>query len=210
MSDGVYIRQGKSQALNVNAAQVVATVQKDFSLGQCRLARVNVIVAGTAGGFAYDAASLTPATLTAPVQAPATTSTTGGTLAAATYYYKVTALNGLGETIGSNEQSVTTTGTTSSNTISWAAVPGATSYRIYRGTTAGGESTYYTAAASATSFLDTGAAGTGGSVPSTNTANVNHVAAWPNTVGSYLVDMPCLNGILIVPGAGQTVAVSYD
>lgn len=32
----------------------------------------------------------------------------------------------------------------------------------------------------------------------------------PNTVGVYLVDMPMLNGLTVVPGAGQTLAVSYD
>ncbi|MFC4526410.1 hypothetical protein ISN76_12940 [Dyella halodurans] len=102
MSDGIYIRQGKSRSLNIATATVVATVPGDFSLGQCRLVRVQVLVAGTAGGAAYDTAA----------QA-------GGTAA-------------------------------------------------------------------------------------------NQIGAWPNTVGSYLIDMPCLAGICIVPGAGQTVAVSYD
>ncbi|QBP09369.1 hypothetical protein [Cupriavidus metallidurans] len=102
MSDGVYIRQGKSSALNIAAAAVVATVPKDFALAQCRLVRVQVLVAGTAGGAAYDSASVT-----------------GNTVA-------------------------------------------------------------------------------------------NQVGAWPNAVGSYLIDMPCLAGICIIPGAGQTVAVSYD
>lgn len=102
MSDGVYIRQGKGSALNIAAATVVVTVPSDFALGQCRLARVAVLVAGSAAGAAYDGVS------------------------------------------------------TSGNTAA------------------------------------------------------NQVAAWPNTVGSYVVDMPCLKGIVIIPGAGQTVAVSYD
>lgn len=102
MSDGVYIRQGKGSALNLSAAAVVATVPKDFALGQCRISRVQVLVAGTAAGAAYDA-----------------------------------------------------------NTVAGAVI-------------------------------------------------ANQVGAWPNVVGSYLIDMPCLTGILIVPGAGQTVAVSYD
>ena len=38
----------------------------------------------------------------------------------------------------------------------------------------------------------------------------NQVFVIPNTVGSYLVDFPILAGITITPGAGQTVAVSYD
>ncbi|WP_432734740.1 hypothetical protein [Ralstonia solanacearum] len=102
MSDGVYIRQGKSATLGITATQQVSTVPKDFAIGQCRLVRVNVLVAGSAGGAAYDSASLT------------------GNSAA------------------------------------------------------------------------------------------NQIGAWPNTVGSYLIDMPCLAGIVIAPGAGQTVSVSYD
>lgn len=36
------------------------------------------------------------------------------------------------------------------------------------------------------------------------------MASIPNTVGSYLVDMPFFAGLTVVPGAGQTLAVSYD
>ena len=102
-----------------------------------------------------------------PVQAAATTLTTGGTdLAESTaYYYVVTALNALGETVKSNEQTVTTgLGTTNSNTISWAAITGATGYRIYRGTAAGAENVYYQVGAVA-SYVDTGAASTAGTPP---------------------------------------------
>lgn len=41
-------------------------------------------------------------------------------------------------------------------------------------------------------------------------AAANQVFVIPNTVGSYLVDFPMLNGIVVNPGTGQTVAVSYD
>ena len=103
MSDASYIRQGKGCALTIAAATVVVTVPPDASLGQCRMVRVQVLVAGSAGGAAYD-----------------NNSASSGNVAAA------------------------------------------------------------------------------------------QVGAWPNTVGSYLIDMPCLKGIVIVPGTGQTVAVSYD
>lgn len=66
-----------------------------------------------------------------PVQAAAVGSTTGGTLAAGTYRFKVTAINAQGETLPSNEQSATTTGTTGKVTLAWAAVTGATGYVIY-------------------------------------------------------------------------------
>jgi len=38
----------------------------------------------------------------------------------------------------------------------------------------------------------------------------NQVGIIPNAVGSYLIDMPCLQGIVVAPGAGQTLAISYD
>lgn len=71
------------------------------------------------------------------------------------------ALGATSETRASNEQSIATTGTTSSNTINWAAVSGATGYRIYRGITADGQNTFYTVGPVVT-FLDVGAAGTAG------------------------------------------------
>lgn len=108
--------------------------------------------------------------LAPPVQANPATSTTGGTLAAATYFYEVTAITPGGETTASNEKSQVTTGTTSSNTISWAAVPGATGYKVYRGTAAGGENVQYSVAGGGTtSFLDTGAAGTAATPAASNT-----------------------------------------
>lgn len=113
--------------------------------------------------------TVTPAAIAVPVQNAPATSTTGGTLAAGTYYYVVTALNANGQTIKSNEQSIATTGTTSSNTITWGSVTGATGYEIYRGTATGAENVYYTVGAAVT-FTDTGAAGTSGSPPGTNTA----------------------------------------
>ena len=102
MSDGQYFRQGHASSLNIAAATVVALVPKDFSIGQGRLARVQVLVAGTTPGAAYDS-----------------TTVAGGTIA-------------------------------------------------------------------------------------------NQIGAWPSTVGQYLIDMPFVAGLVITPGTGQTVAVSYD
>jgi hypothetical protein len=107
-------------------------------------------------------------TLSAPGTVTPIPSGSGGTLAAATYFYKVTALGNSGETLPSPETSgVTTTGTTSSVALAWGTVTGATSYRIYRGTSSGAESVYYTSATN--SFTDTGAAGTSGTPPTFNT-----------------------------------------
>jgi len=38
----------------------------------------------------------------------------------------------------------------------------------------------------------------------------NEIAVIPNAVGVYTVDWPCSTGIVIVPGTGQTIAVSYS
>lgn len=38
----------------------------------------------------------------------------------------------------------------------------------------------------------------------------NQIAVIPNTVGAVLIDFPLLAGLVIVPGTGQTVAVTYD
>lgn len=42
-----------------------------------------------------------------------------------------------------------------------------------------------------------------------NTA-ANQVCAIPNTVGVYPVQMPCASGIVVSPGTGQVVAISYS
>ncbi len=38
----------------------------------------------------------------------------------------------------------------------------------------------------------------------------NPICAIPTTVGVYDIDMPFVNGLLIVPGTGQTVSGSYS
>lgn len=77
--------------------------------------------------------------LLAPVQSNTTPSASGGSLATNTYYYEITALNSMGETTASNEKTAAVTGPTGSVALSWAAVTGATGYKIYRGTSAGAE-----------------------------------------------------------------------
>ncbi|MCK4891248.1 MAG: right-handed parallel beta-helix repeat-containing protein, partial [Candidatus Pacebacteria bacterium] len=73
---------------------------------------------------------------------PATsTATSGGSCADSTiYYYKITALNGNGETTGTTEFNETT-GASGSNintiTVSWIPVHGATGYKVYRSTETG-------------------------------------------------------------------------
>ncbi len=64
----------------------------------------------------------------APVLAPAAT---GGTVAAGTYWVKVTAKNAQGETLGSSAAKIVTTGSTSTITITIFTVPNATQYNVY-------------------------------------------------------------------------------
>lgn len=156
----------------------------------------------------------TATALAAPVQSATTTSTTGGTLAAATYFYKVTATNILGETTASNEQSIVTTGTTSSNTVSWAAVPGAAGYKVYRGTATGAENVFYTVGA-VVSFLDTGAANTAGSPPVTNTTGGSNTSftstiQWPYLDSGVLGINKMLVGIDLVGYGAATIQVAYQ
>lgn len=78
-------------------------------------------------------------TLATPATPTASTATTGGTLAAGTYYYKYTATATNSESAASAEVSQTTTGSTSVNTITGTAVTGATGYNWYRSTATGAE-----------------------------------------------------------------------
>src|SRR5258708_28326649 len=64
-------------------------------------------------------------------------------------------MGGGGETLSINEAFAVTAGG-GSVALSWIGVPGATSYRVYRGATSHGESEYLTSAGAATSFTDTG------------------------------------------------------
>ena len=43
----------------------------------------------------------------------------------------------------------------------------------------------------------------------TGTGATNLVAVIPDAVGSYIIDFPCANGIVVDPGTGNTVSVSY-
>lgn len=65
------------------------------------------------------------------------TATSGGSLAAGTYGYKVSALSQYGETAASAEKTQVTTGSTSTVTLTWSTVTDAVGYRIY-GRTSGG------------------------------------------------------------------------
>lgn len=126
-------------------AQDAQSTNKDGSIAH-PIAAIRLNVASVLGA----------ATQTAP-----STATTGGTLAAGTYYYVVVAFNAAGDAVKSNEMSQTTTGATSTVTVNWNAVAGATGYKIYRGTAPGAQTVFFSVGA-VTTFTDTGGAGTAG------------------------------------------------
>ena len=88
-----------------------------------------------------------------------------GSLAAGTYYYRVTALNSNGETLGSEEQSITVV-VNKSVILSWTAITNATSYKIY-GRTKDGE--LYIATTTNTTYEDVGTITPSGAIPTFNT-----------------------------------------
>ncbi|KHL01921.1 hypothetical protein [Sinomonas humi] len=106
---------------------------------------------GCTGLSPSGSASLKLTPIGAPVDPTVTTSASGGVLAAATYWYMVTAVMAVGETGCRNQKSVVAIGSTSSNTITWPLVSGAASINIWRGTSTGGEKLLASLPGSATS-----------------------------------------------------------
>lgn len=97
--------------------------------------------------------------LPAPALTLGATAGTGGTHTAGVKFWKITATNASGETVGSNEVSAILT-STSTQVLSWAAVTGATGYNVYRGTAANQENVLVASVGAVTTYTDTGAAGT--------------------------------------------------
>src|SRR6185437_6324093 len=130
--------------------------------GETLLTQVGAVATFTdTNAIALASPILPPSVILAnPTITSSATATTGGTLAAGTYYYKVTAYSNLGESLASNEISQATTGAASTVTLSFAAVPNAIGYRIYRSTASGIETLVATIPAQgfAGSLIDTGTA----------------------------------------------------
>jgi hypothetical protein len=103
-----------------------------------------------------------------------TATTTGGTLPAGTYYFKVVASDGIGTTIGSTEVSQAILAGEAIQ-ISWSAVTGASSYRVY-GNAQGAQNHYFET--TATSYTYTTTTGSiAGTVPTVTTAYVSKITA---------------------------------
>lgn len=82
--------------------------------------------------------------LDTPSAPTGTPSTSGGSLASATYYIKIQALDALGGgTPVSSQTSFVVTGPTGKISLSWAAVQGATTYAVWIGTSSNGQDKYF-------------------------------------------------------------------
>lgn len=113
-------------------------------------------------------------TCIAPVQSAAAAAAGGSLTNGTTYYWVVTATNSNGETVVSNERSLAIVTPNLTATLAWAAVTGATGYKVYRSTAAGtyGATSLVTTISSGSTltYNDTGTALTSGTPPVSSTA----------------------------------------
>lgn len=131
-------------------------------------------------------ASSVPTVLANPTAATGAGSATGGTLAAATYYTQIVAIDIFGSKTSASPESVgvTTTGNTGSIAYTWTAVPNAVSYQVWYSTSAGTEAAFF--ATAATSFTLTATSGTAGTISSSNTTGT-YVKSSAGKIALYVV-----------------------
>jgi len=143
----------------------------------------------------------------------------GGSFAAATYFWKITGLNGRGETVVSNEATtaVALNGTAS---LTWAALPaGTTGVKVYRGTVTNTENVLVATLGAVVAYTDTGTAGTAAVPPAVSTAEISSmlteagslrdsthpaVVANPN---AFVTTVPVAGTNHVSPGRLQYLAV---
>ena len=133
----------------------------------------------------------------------------GGSFAANTYYWKVTARNTNGETTGQTATVSLVVTLNQKVTLTWTAVSGATSYRVYRATASNmsGAAYFDVAGGGTTSYVDTGTAGTSQAVPASNTAAV--VATDITIPGGTRVGVPGTSKVYAVPTRTTMTTGSY-
>jgi lysophospholipase L1-like esterase len=126
-----------------------------------------------------------------PAAPTLTARSTGGTLGAATYSYRIAAVNSAGTSLASSAATVVVgSGTTNSIVIAPPYVPGATSYKIY-GRTGGSELLIATITGGAwmepanARYIDTGSVTPSGAVPGSDTTAVAYDATTQNLIASY-------------------------
>jgi hypothetical protein len=169
---GISPTTGLMSATNVQSSTGAANLQADINAVFTPFTSVNGLTSTTAWQDSWTGLMnlLGIGTSNLSVPTPPTGlsvvgSSTGGTsLAAGTYYWVVTGIVSSAETGASNEVTATLTGSTSSAALTWTALPGATGYKVYRGTAHGGENIHVSSPAT-TSYTDTGSVIGSGSPP---------------------------------------------
>ena len=135
-----------------------------------------------------------------------TCATTTGTLAAATYYYRVTATTAGGETTPSTEVSFAA-GATTGVAITWPQVAGATGYKVY-GRTTGAELLMATITNGTTlTWTDAGSVTPSGAMPTVNTATWG--AALDTTLAAMSAKLPSALGAAL-SAASLPVVLATD
>lgn len=116
-----------------------------------------------------------------------TLSSAAGTLLAGTYYYRVTAINANGETLGSEEKSIIL-GATSGVKIDWVQVTNATGYKVY-GRSAGAELLITTILSGATiTYTDSGSITPSGALTINNTTGLQRYNVFDRNSNKKFVD----------------------
>ena len=171
--------------LNYSASNIMPAMYLQRVSGNVGLSNISPAYRFDASG-AIRGYGLLSSQVPSPSAPSGTPSTTGGTLAAATYYFKIVAIDGQGNSTAASAEStgVTTTGTTSSIALTWTRIAGVASYQVWYATASGAQANYYAVSVNqpgenylTASFTFTAAAGTSGTIPTLNTTGLTSIAA---------------------------------
>lgn len=116
----------------------------------------------------YISLGVSQVALVPPVLTKGVTAGAGGTFTAGSVFWVLTAVDADGESLKSNEVTSVMTAT-STQIFTWAAVTGATGYKLYRGTATGVYNKRVVALGLVTTYTDLGNAGTSASPPAVAT-----------------------------------------
>lgn len=165
-NDGFYVATDSNQDGTVDRLALKINASASFAFGPisnpATLQRKMVLAPG------YD--------LHVEMEAPsglAVTSAAGGSLVAdTTYYWVVTAVGETGETVQSNQVVLTTTTANKTAALTWNAVRGAVSYKVFRSTISGDFTNKFVTTVTTNSYTDTGGSISTGTPSATTTGYV--------------------------------------
>lgn len=209
---------------NISWSSVIGATGYKVYRGTSAGSENTLIASGITEAFVNDQGGLNisaspPVSNTAGISAPVLTSAVGsataGNLATATYYYKITATNTSGETIGSNEISASVTGPNARVDLQWSTSSGATGYNVYRGTSAGSENTLIASRSgvSLNRYQDAGNLTTAATPPGSNTTTLSApVQTAPSTsaLGGNLATDTYYYEVTAINDLGETTASNEE